>query len=33
MEALVEIITDKVRRIKGKEDPQSILLIDNEIGM
>lgn len=33
METLVEIITDKVRRIKGIEDTQSILVIDTEIDM
>jgi DNA-binding Lrp family transcriptional regulator len=33
METLVEIITDKVRRIKGIEDTQSILVIDSEIDM
>jgi len=33
METLVEIITDKVRKIKGIEDTQSILVIDSEIDM
>ncbi len=33
METLVEIITQKVRRIKGIEDTQSILVIDTEIDM
>ena len=33
METLVEIITDKIRRINGIEDTQSIILMDNEIGM
>ena len=33
METLVEIITDKVRRIKGIEDTESILVIDSEIDM
>ena len=33
METLVEIITDKVRRIKGIEDTQSNLVIDSEIDM
>ena len=33
METLVEIITDKVRKIKGVEDTQSILVIDSEIDM
>ncbi len=33
METLVEIITVKVRRIKGIEDTQSILVIDTEIDM
>lgn len=33
METLVEIITDKVRKIKGIEDTQSILVIDTEIDM
>ena len=33
METLVEIITEKVRRIKGIEDTESILVIDSEIDM
>ena len=33
METLVEIITDKVRKIDGIEDTQSILVIDSEIDM
>jgi DNA-binding Lrp family transcriptional regulator len=33
METLVEVITGKVRRIKGIEDTQSILVIDSEIDM
>ncbi|MFW9792964.1 MAG: Lrp/AsnC family transcriptional regulator [Candidatus Thorarchaeota archaeon] len=33
METLVEIITEKVRKIKGIEDTQSILVIDSEIDM
>ena len=33
METLVEIISDKVRKIKGIEDTQSILVIDSEIDM
>jgi len=33
METLVEVITQKVRRIKGIEDTQSILVIDTEIDM
>ncbi|MDH4214267.1 MAG: Lrp/AsnC ligand binding domain-containing protein [Candidatus Thorarchaeota archaeon] len=33
METLVEIITQKVRSIKGIEDTQSILVIDSEIDM
>ena len=33
METLVEIITDKVRRITGIEDTESILVIDSEIDM
>ena len=33
METLVEIITERVRRIKGIEDTQSILVIDTEIDM
>ncbi|MGY5859959.1 MAG: Lrp/AsnC ligand binding domain-containing protein [Candidatus Thorarchaeota archaeon] len=33
METLVEIITDKVRKIDGIEDTQSILVIDGEIDM
>ncbi len=33
METLVEIITEKVRKIKGIEDTQSILVIDTEIDM
>jgi len=33
METLVEIITQKVRCIKGIEDTQSILVIDTEIDM
>ena len=33
METLVEIITQKVRCIKGIEDTQSILVIDSEIDM
>ena len=33
METLVEIITGKIRRIKGIEDTQSILVIDTEIDM
>ena len=31
METLVEIITDKVRKIEGIEDTQSFLVIDSEI--
>ncbi len=31
METLIEIITEKVRKIDGIEDTQSILVIDNEI--
>lgn len=33
METLVEIITNKLRRIDGIEDTQSILVIDSEIDM
>lgn len=33
METLIEIITDKVRRITGIVDTQSILVIDSEIDM
>jgi DNA-binding Lrp family transcriptional regulator len=33
METLVEIITQKVRKIDGIEDTQSILVIDTEIDM
>jgi DNA-binding Lrp family transcriptional regulator len=33
MESLVEVITSKVRKIKGIEDTQSILVIDSEIDM
>jgi len=33
METLIEIITDKVRKIEGIEDTQSILVIDSEIDM
>lgn len=33
METLVEIITEKVRRIEGIVDTQSILVIDTEIDM
>jgi DNA-binding Lrp family transcriptional regulator len=33
METLVEIITEKVRKIDGIEDTQSILVIDSEIDM
>ena len=33
METLVEIITEKVRQIKGIVDTQSILVIDTEIDM
>lgn len=33
METLVEIITDKLRKIEGIEDTQSILVIDSEIDM
>ncbi|MFW9808181.1 MAG: Lrp/AsnC family transcriptional regulator [Candidatus Thorarchaeota archaeon] len=33
METLVEVITEKVRKIKGIEDTQSILVIDSEIDM
>jgi len=33
METLVEVITQKVRAIKGIEDTQSILVIDTEIDM
>ncbi len=33
METLVEVITQKVRMIKGIEDTQSILVIDTEIDM
>jgi DNA-binding Lrp family transcriptional regulator len=33
METLVEVITQKVRRIKGIVDTQSILVIDTEIDM
>ncbi|RLI54064.1 MAG: hypothetical protein DRO87_10695 [Candidatus Thorarchaeota archaeon] len=33
METLVEIITEKVRRIEGIVDTQSILVIDAEIDM
>ncbi len=31
METLVEIITDKVRKIEGIEDTQSFLVIDSEL--
>ncbi len=31
METLIEIITEKVRKIDGIEDTQSILVIDSEI--
>ena len=33
METLVEVITEKVRKIEGIEDTQSILVIDSEIDM
>jgi DNA-binding Lrp family transcriptional regulator len=33
METLVEVITQKVRKINGIEDTQSILVIDTEIDM
>jgi DNA-binding Lrp family transcriptional regulator len=33
METLVEIITGKLRKIKGIQDTQSILVIDSEIDM
>lgn len=33
METLVEVITDKIRKIEGIEDTQSILVIDSEIDM
>jgi len=33
METLIEIITNKVRKIDGIEDTQSILVIDSEIDM
>ena len=33
METLVEIITEKVRKINGIEDTESILVIDSEIDM
>ncbi|MHA2025999.1 MAG: Lrp/AsnC ligand binding domain-containing protein [Candidatus Thorarchaeota archaeon] len=33
MESIVEVITSKVRRIKGIEDTESILVIDSEIDM
>jgi len=33
METLVEIITEKIRKIDGIEDTQSILVIDSEIDM
>jgi DNA-binding Lrp family transcriptional regulator len=33
METLVEVITQKVRKIDGIEDTQSILVIDTEIDM
>lgn len=33
MEALVEIITTKLRKIKDIQDTQSILVIDSEIDM
>lgn len=33
METLIEIITEKVRKIEGIEDTQSILVIDSEIDM
>jgi len=33
METLVEIITGKLRKIKGIEDTESILVIDSEIDM
>jgi DNA-binding Lrp family transcriptional regulator len=33
METLVEIITNKLRKIEGIEDTQSILVIDSEIDM
>ena len=31
MESLVEVITSKVRKIKGIEDTQSVLVIDSEM--
>jgi DNA-binding Lrp family transcriptional regulator len=33
METLVEIITSKLRKIKGIQDTESILVIDSEIDM
>lgn len=33
METLIEIITEKVRKIDGIEDTQSILVIDSEIDL
>jgi len=33
METLVEVITEKVRKIKGIADTQSILVVDSEIDM
>ncbi len=33
METLVEVITNKIRKIEGIEDTQSILVIDSEIDM
>ena len=33
MESLVDVITEKVRRIKGITDTQSILVIETEIDM
>lgn len=33
METLVEIITEKVRKINGIEETESILVIDSEIDM
>ncbi len=33
METLVEVITGRLRKIKGIEDTQSILVIDSEIDM
>ncbi len=33
METLVEVITNKIRKIEGIDDTQSILVIDSEIDM